>query len=253
MKRDSFEKLYNTLELQLYAPNEVMAKRSSGSSVSKKTKLYCSLRWLAGGSYLYIYLAFGVSRSSFFQLVLRVVLYGLWLMPSILHFKLAFQEAEISWGRLPTALPALLVGNYGVVFLQLIDGFARPENPINLRLEMLWHIEIVMVAGGLLSWLGGMLIAVITFFLACILAQLMTALHGISVRPVKWWSILIGLHTSVLLVMTLLFAQITFWLHILDLVLVLARMPLTSTYLPCATTFVLTKVMYLLGKDFVQI
>lgn len=77
MKRDSFEKLYNTLELQLYASNEAMAKRSSGSTVSKKTKLYCSLRWLAGGSYLYIYLAFGVSRSSFFQLVLRVVLYGL--------------------------------------------------------------------------------------------------------------------------------------------------------------------------------
>jgi hypothetical protein len=35
---------------------------------------------------------------------------------------------------------------------------------------------------GLLFWLGVMLIVVTTFFLACIQAQLMTALHGISVR-----------------------------------------------------------------------
>ncbi len=67
MKRDSFEKLYNTLEPLLYAPNEAMAQRSSGSTVSKKTKLYCTLRWLAGGSNLDICLAYGVSWSSFFS------------------------------------------------------------------------------------------------------------------------------------------------------------------------------------------
>jgi hypothetical protein len=39
------------------------------------------------------------------------------LKPSILHFKLSFQESETNWGRLPTALP---VGNYGCV--SAIDG-----------------------------------------------------------------------------------------------------------------------------------
>ncbi len=38
MKIDSFEKLYDTSEPLLFAPNEPMAQRSSGSTVSKKTK-----------------------------------------------------------------------------------------------------------------------------------------------------------------------------------------------------------------------
>jgi hypothetical protein len=38
-----------------------MAQRSLRSTVSKKNKLYCTLRWLAGGSYLDICLACGVS------------------------------------------------------------------------------------------------------------------------------------------------------------------------------------------------
>ena len=67
MRRDSFDKLYRTLEPLLYTPNAAMARRSSGSIVSKKTKLYCTLRWLAGGSYLDICIAYGVSRSSFFS------------------------------------------------------------------------------------------------------------------------------------------------------------------------------------------
>jgi hypothetical protein len=92
-----------------------------------------------------------------------------------------------------------------------IDGWVcKTKNLINLRLEMLWHIKIIMVAESLLPWLCVMLIAITTVFLECIVAQLMTALHGISVRPVKWWSILIGLQTSLLLAMKLLFAQITF-------------------------------------------
>jgi hypothetical protein len=61
MKRDRFEKLYNTLEPLPYAPNEAMAQRSLGSMASNKTKLYCTLRKLAGGSYLDICLAYGVS------------------------------------------------------------------------------------------------------------------------------------------------------------------------------------------------
>ena len=67
MRRNSFEKLYRTLEPLLYTPNAAMARRSSGSIISKKNKLYCTLRWLAGGSYLDIYIAYGVSRSSFFS------------------------------------------------------------------------------------------------------------------------------------------------------------------------------------------
>jgi hypothetical protein len=65
MRSDSFEKLYRTLEPLLYTPNAAMARRSSGSIVLKNSKLYCTLRWLAGGSYLNICIAYGVSQSSF--------------------------------------------------------------------------------------------------------------------------------------------------------------------------------------------
>jgi hypothetical protein len=44
MRRDSFEKLYGTLEPLFYTPNAAMARQSSGSIVSKITKLYCTLR-----------------------------------------------------------------------------------------------------------------------------------------------------------------------------------------------------------------
>jgi hypothetical protein len=67
MRRDNFKKLYRNLEPLLYTPNIAMARQSSGSIVSKKTKLYCTLRWLAGGSYLDICVVYGVSQSSFFS------------------------------------------------------------------------------------------------------------------------------------------------------------------------------------------
>jgi hypothetical protein len=67
MNRSSFEKLLATIEPLLYTPNVAMARRSSGSTISKQTKLYCTLRWLSGGSYLDICIAYGVSRASFFS------------------------------------------------------------------------------------------------------------------------------------------------------------------------------------------
>ncbi len=67
MKRSSFDELYLAIESLLYTPNNSMARRSSGSSISKLTKLYCTLRWLADGSYLDICIAYGVSQSSSFS------------------------------------------------------------------------------------------------------------------------------------------------------------------------------------------
>jgi hypothetical protein len=61
MKRSSFDKLFSAIEPLLYTPNNLMACRSSGSCISKLAKLYCTLRWLAGGSYLDICVAYGVS------------------------------------------------------------------------------------------------------------------------------------------------------------------------------------------------
>ena len=67
MKRSSFNKLLEAISPFLHSTDEEMARRSSGTNISKKTKLYCTLRWLAGGSYLDICLTFGVSKGSLFS------------------------------------------------------------------------------------------------------------------------------------------------------------------------------------------
>ena len=87
MKRSSFDKLYSAIQPLLYTPNNSMACRSSGSCISKLTKLYCTLRWLAGGSYLDICVAYGVSQSSFFSTSLEVGI----VWPVIDAINVAFQ------------------------------------------------------------------------------------------------------------------------------------------------------------------
>ena len=66
MNREGFEKLLGLISPILHDTDETMAKLSSGSTISKRTKLYATLRWLAGGSYLDICFAWGISSPSFF-------------------------------------------------------------------------------------------------------------------------------------------------------------------------------------------
>ncbi len=47
--------------------NEVKAKNSSGSSVTPKTRLAVTLRWLAGASHLDLCFAWGVAHSTFYS------------------------------------------------------------------------------------------------------------------------------------------------------------------------------------------
>jgi hypothetical protein len=67
MDRAGFSRLYDLIDPFLYDCNEEMARRSSGSIISKTTKLYCTLRWLAGGSSLDICFAWGVSKAAFYM------------------------------------------------------------------------------------------------------------------------------------------------------------------------------------------
>lgn len=56
--RQSFEKLFTIFEPLLYTSDAEMAIRSSGSYVTRKAKLYCTLRYLTDGSYLDICIAY---------------------------------------------------------------------------------------------------------------------------------------------------------------------------------------------------
>ena len=69
MSRSTFDILEE--KLRDYVCNEYVdvdqATRSSGSHISLRTRLACTLRWLAGGSYLDICFEFGVAHGSFYK------------------------------------------------------------------------------------------------------------------------------------------------------------------------------------------
>eukprot|EP01032_Pedospumella_encystans_P019230 gene19230-21868_t len=66
MTRGAFSDLLSMIEPFMPVVDTTMATLSSGSSISNVTKLACTLRWLAGGSYIDICFAWGVSKSTFF-------------------------------------------------------------------------------------------------------------------------------------------------------------------------------------------
>jgi hypothetical protein len=67
MNRASFATLLELISPFLPDGNERMARISSGSAVTKETKLYTTLRFLAGGSFHDICFAWGVAKSTFFS------------------------------------------------------------------------------------------------------------------------------------------------------------------------------------------
>lgn len=66
MSRFSFDILCNAIAIDL-SVDILQACRSSGSEISVKTRLACTLRYLAGGSHLDIAALFGVSARNFFN------------------------------------------------------------------------------------------------------------------------------------------------------------------------------------------
>jgi len=63
----TFEDILDQVAPHIKVPNEVKACNSSGGSISLKTKLAVSLRWLAGGSYLDLCFAWGIALSTFYH------------------------------------------------------------------------------------------------------------------------------------------------------------------------------------------
>jgi hypothetical protein len=67
LSRPSFKKLEGLTEAFMEPLSVQNAINSSGSIIGTKTRLMCTLRWLAGGSYIDICFAYGVSKTAFFQ------------------------------------------------------------------------------------------------------------------------------------------------------------------------------------------
>jgi len=63
MDRANFEVLFSQLEPYLPDVNQEMARRSSGSFISKRSKVMCCIRFLAGASYHDLMVTYGVSKS----------------------------------------------------------------------------------------------------------------------------------------------------------------------------------------------
>jgi len=71
MSQQSFALLLSYIRKDLEA-NETMASLRGGV-ILPEIRLYCTLRWLAGGSYSDIYLMVGISRSSLYRVVWKTI------------------------------------------------------------------------------------------------------------------------------------------------------------------------------------
>eukprot|EP00600_Ochromonadales_sp_CCMP1393_P011227 CAMPEP_0175017390 /NCGR_PEP_ID=MMETSP0005-20121125/12371_1 /TAXON_ID=420556 /ORGANISM="Ochromonas sp., Strain CCMP1393" /LENGTH=398 /DNA_ID=CAMNT_0016274799 /DNA_START=829 /DNA_END=2026 /DNA_ORIENTATION=+ len=67
MKRETFNLLEQMLQPFFDDVDEAQGVAGSGSCISTRTRLACTLRWLAGGIYLDICFAFGVGFSTFYH------------------------------------------------------------------------------------------------------------------------------------------------------------------------------------------
>lgn len=67
MTREGFDVLLGLVSPFMHDTDEAMARIASGGFVTKATKLYATLRFLAGGSYLDIIFAWGVAKATFFS------------------------------------------------------------------------------------------------------------------------------------------------------------------------------------------
>jgi hypothetical protein len=76
MSRRAFNILLSKLNVFILEKDAMSIKQainSSGSPIDNKTKLAVTLRFLAGGSYLDITFAFGISKTSFYDIVFEVL------------------------------------------------------------------------------------------------------------------------------------------------------------------------------------
>jgi hypothetical protein len=71
MEKTSFDKLLSYIKDDIQ-PNAVMAALRGGAIIPE-IRLYCTLRWLAGGSYSDVMLLSGISKSSFYRVVWQTV------------------------------------------------------------------------------------------------------------------------------------------------------------------------------------
>ena len=67
MSRCSFERLYEMVHPYIPDVDVTMARRSSGALISKRSKLLCCLRFLAGASYLDLLTIFNCSQAALYS------------------------------------------------------------------------------------------------------------------------------------------------------------------------------------------
>ena len=105
MRRDSFDKLLGYIRDDLEVDHHMAARR--GGAILPEIRLYCTLRWLAGGSYTDVYMYVGISKSSFYRVVWQTI-YAIVNCPELrMHFPQTVEEcaraaenfANISHGR----------------------------------------------------------------------------------------------------------------------------------------------------------
>ena len=97
MEKESFDLLLSYI-FQWLLVNEQMADLRGGTIIPELC-LYCTLRWLAGGSYLDITDIAGISRSSFYRIIWKTIV-----------AIVICEELAINWPDTPEAVSEAIAG-----------------------------------------------------------------------------------------------------------------------------------------------
>jgi hypothetical protein len=117
MSHASFSKLLSYIRPELEV--DLLQSSRRGQSIIPEIRLYCTLRWLAGGSYSDIYMFVGISKPSFYRVCWQTIK-AIYNCPELqLHFPQTHEECSLAAAN----FAAISRGQAVVNFVGAIDGF----------------------------------------------------------------------------------------------------------------------------------
>jgi len=117
MRMESFNLLLSYIRDELEVDKEMADKR--GGPILPELCLYCTLRWLAGGSYSDIYLFVGISTSSFYRICWKTI-FAIVTCPELaIQFPQTLQECQVA----AAGFESVSYGGAITNCIGVVDGF----------------------------------------------------------------------------------------------------------------------------------
>ena len=141
MRRASFDKLLVLIRDQLEADQSQAARR--GGAIMPEIRLYCTLRWLGGGSYQDICIFVGIHQASFYRIAWQTI-FAIVNCPELrLRFPQTLEECAVAAENFATISRGRAITNcVGAIDGFLLEIIAPPRHIVgNVRSYFSGHYQ----------------------------------------------------------------------------------------------------------------